>query len=156
MSNDPIWYQNQAECEEALKLPSGTLRKAKRLGSPGFAANGRVQWNLVQEWIANNQEAMLGGGELGEEDLKTLRAEGLKLDNALKKIELAKAEGKYCERAYVNKLIHTLGQAITNIITQRLGNEFIVVCANKGVDDLTVETNKVIQEILTELRAVKV
>src|SRR5262245_6739312 len=115
------------------------------IGSPGFYSNGRVDWSAVSEWLKENQQSLTGVTD--ELSLAELRAEGLKLDNALKKIELGKAEGKYVERISVFKLIRFAASAQKNLLTQKLQNELPSLLVGKSVAEITTELEKVVQEV---------
>jgi len=146
-------FKHQGECEAAKGLPVGTLRKAKKLGSPGFYTNGRVDWSAVSVWLKENQQLMTDAQD--DVSLAALRAEGLKLDNALKKIELGKAEGKYVERISVLKLIRFAAAAQKNLLTQKLQNELPSLLVGKSVAEITTELEKVVQEICIIMQGVK-
>jgi len=147
-------HANQFECETAKALPAGTLRKAKKLGCPGFYANGRVDWDLIGPWLKENSGLMTQGE--GEESLTTLRAQSLKLDIALKELELKKAEDRMVERAYVLKYLKAVHSMAKNALAQKLQNELPPLLVGKTVAEITAELEKACQEICTTMENLKV
>src|SRR4051812_44457924 len=47
-------YNNQYDCEQAEGLPQGILRKAKKLGCPGFQGS-YINFDKVKPWLETHQ-----------------------------------------------------------------------------------------------------
>jgi len=95
-----------------MNLTVGVVRKAKRMGAPGFKGS-RVYPELLQPWIAENLDRLT---DKTKDQIEEERLRGLKWDNDLK-------DRLYVKRGEVEAWITDLAEKIKNVLRKKLRNE---------------------------------
>lgn len=99
------WFKNQSVCSQATSTPVSTLRRAKKLGAPGFAVNNKINWTELGPWIAANLPAVTKI----EQDALTLREKKLQVDIELVEQKLDRVVE--AERERTNGILKKVAEA---------------------------------------------
>jgi hypothetical protein len=105
-------FTSQAQCSSITGISKEILRTAKKNGAPGFRGS-QIYWDELGPYLSKNKVVI----EAQTEDtLKTRKAEGVKLDNEIKKLEIIKRKGEFLNPEEVIKFLVVLRLSFETVL----------------------------------------
>ena len=151
------YFDSMASAAKGLDVPLALLKKAKRMGAPGFRAS-RVYADELLPWLRDHAD------EAGSDKKERLEIRRLKASCERMEFALAVERGEFVPVPSVAELFAGVGTAQLALLRQKLENEYPVACAGQEaavirvygkrlVDDICVRMQKLISEWNTKSKA---
>ena len=151
-SKNSTIYQSMKRLCVDKNLPIALIRAAKNAGAPGFAANGRLDWAIIQPWLAEHAD------ELQVESDETLTVWKTRLTKAQAQkaeLELDRTKGNYLLKSEVMETIQAIATGQKNLLKTRLVQELPPKLYGLKVDEIIGIMEGVVGEICSLMQNAK-
>lgn len=145
-------YSSPLECSMKRNIPRKVLLLAAKENPPGIKSNGSIFWEIFQPWLADNYNRLFEiAKEKYEETSSTLlQEEKLKQEIIKLKNYNRSRSPAYIQRKLVFDTINRIKTKWTDLLRQKLENEFPARCNGMNPQELKEVGKNLCDELLRQ------
>ena len=136
-----------------FNIPKELLQIAKKNGCPGFAANGRIYWDIVEPYFNNHRLEYEGliDDDISHWNLVRMRSEALMAER-----RLAEKQSQLWRKDETMVLLDSVNNQMKTILKNKLTIELPARFNGKTAIDMSIEGENLLNDICMAIQAIKI